>query len=291
MCARQDPASSRETIQWRSRDGAAARPHRQTAVARCAGVLALGFALAAPVGAQGRAARPVPVDVQVIVLAPPSGDGTQLSFTYRSPVAKGEPERDLAALAAALRQPVPKARITTESIRAAPKAPGLTSVETSFRGLLDRSKGSASVEPFARVFARFPHVRVTYLVDRAFRLKEPVEDTLGSEVSAAVSGQAPVINVDLWRGAARPQAAMPGRAGARPVVSLALLFVLLAAVAAGVAVYILARAWSGMRPPTADGRPPGQQRAGGSGTGPHASRSESEGSRPGADVEKANARR
>jgi hypothetical protein len=284
MCAQQDLSPPRETMQWRPRDEAGARPRRPGGQplprrsARWAALLGLTFTLASPVGAQGRAARLLPVDVQVIVLAPPSGDTAKLSFTYRSPVGKSEPQRDLAALATALRQPVPKARITTESIRAATTAPRLTSVETSFRGLLDRTNGSARLEPFARVFARFPHVRVTYLVDRAFRLKEPVEDALGAEVGATVSGQAPVINVDLWRGAARPQAALPGRSGAR---SLALLFVLLAAAAAGVAVYILARAWSGRR-----GIPP---RSGPASKG--ATRSPAEGSRPAADAEKADARR
>src|SRR5262249_5664900 len=109
--------------------------------------------------------------------------------------------------------------------------------------------------------------------------------------------QTPVINVDLWRGAARPPTAMPGRAGARGVGSLALLFVLLAAAAAGAAVYILVRSWTGIRPQTgsgpsaADRRPPRPPTIGTRGTAGDASQSAEEGSRPAADVEKANARR
>jgi hypothetical protein len=243
MSVRQDPGHSRGTMEWQARDEVRARLRWLIAAARGVATLTLVLALVSPLRAQGLARRPAPVDVQVIVLSPGPSDAAQISFTYRSPAAKGEPQRDLAALAAALRQPVPKARITTERIQATARAPRLTSVETTFRGLLDRPSGRLHVEPFARVFARFPHSRVTYLTDRAFRLKEPVETSLGSEVSATLSGQAPVINIDLWRGPSTM--AGEGRTGrGRGAGSLALLFALLAAAAAGVAAYILARAWT-----------------------------------------------
>jgi hypothetical protein len=247
MRVRQDAGRVRGTMQWRGRGDARRTSYRRDGAARYAALVGLALGLASPARAQVPSPRLAPVDVQVIVFSSGAGDEAQLSFTYRSPVTKGEPQRDLAAIARELRQPVPKAQVSTESIRTVVRSPRFTSVETRFRGLMDRAAGSVRVRPFARVFARFPHVRVTYFVDSGFRLKEPVENSLDAGVSATLSGQGPVFNVDLWRGPAAPRAAFPGRG--RGAGTLAVIFVLLAAAAAGVTVYLVVRTWSAGRRP------------------------------------------
>jgi hypothetical protein len=185
-----------------------------------------------------------------MVLVVSSGDPAvdQISFTYRKPVSKGEPQRDLASLARALGQPVPAARVTTESIRAAPGSPRMTSVETGFAGLVDRAQGQLRLDPFRDVFARFPHLRVSYFVTGAFQPKPPLAAAPRPGWRQTVNVQGQVITVDVWRD---PSAVAGASASRRPgsLSGLApglwrLLPIALVIVAAGLAaavVYALAR--------------------------------------------------
>lgn len=193
--------------------------------------------LPADAGASG-ATNPAAVDLLVLIVSE-GGGPDRIAFTYDRPVPKQQAQRDLEALAKELGQPVPQAKITTEAIRAAPNSPRMTSVETAFPGLVDRTGGRLPLAPHARTFRRFPRVRVTYFVFGPFKPANPVAIPPGEGVEWTASGQPPVFTFDLRRTASATAQTRPGASPTRLLV-----LPIVAAVMAGVAVYLAARAKS-----------------------------------------------
>jgi hypothetical protein len=206
--------------------------------------IALGLFLSCTAAqAQQSAAQPFrPVDVQVIVLSQGAPGPEPLSITYRSKLAKGEAERDLKALAQALKQAVPRSRITTEAIERGPKAPRMTSIETTLSGLVDRTNGKLTTESFARTFRRFQRVKVTYFVYGAFQPRGRLDALAVPDMHVLVRAQAPVYDFDFRHGRKAPPPAPPRKPGP-PMLTAALgtAVVVLGAAATGAIVFYLAR--------------------------------------------------
>jgi hypothetical protein len=200
---------------------------------------------AALVGGGAHAATPPPGAPDVLVLVVSEGGATdRISFTYKGEVSAEQAKRDLAALARELAQPVPKAKISTESIQKAKSSPRMTSVETSFPGLVDRKNGRLHLEPHARAFRRLSRMRVTYFVFGAFRPGSPMATAPSSGIQLAVRAQPPVFTFDLWRADGAVASVSQGRP------SLAWLAIpVVAALAAGIAAYFVVRARERARRP------------------------------------------
>jgi hypothetical protein len=114
------------------------------------GAAVLMLAVAAPAAAQKSKGQ----DLWITVFSAPTG-AEQIAVAYNQKVPEARIQQDLAEVAAALKQPAPRVKVTSGG--------GIPLAETELSGLTDWRSGAIQLDPLIQTYRRYGRFGITFL--------------------------------------------------------------------------------------------------------------------------------